>query len=277
MLTWEPDKERALESTFHDSIPFLLFAPDEFREELIMRLRGLYTSCNPRSTDNFIEELKRINEMLKDYDFGETVNIHIVHLQTILKPFNQTLAEHSIKLQELEKQVKSLKKYNKNSAKIKSSTIENISSAIDRKTSLDNIKAIGSELKLAEEEITNTQMNNLNHSDSVLNQTDSVLNQTKNNKIMISKRSLNRLQSTFSWNLLLYLRSKDNYASAKELATLFSTSNQKVYEAIFKLNKNFNDNIEKLLDEDGNRAYLWVETEESRDFFTQIENKDLHK
>lgn len=120
MLTWEPDKERALESTFHDSIPFLLFAPDEFRGELIMRLRGLYTSCNPRSTDNFIEELKRINEMLKDYDFGETVNIHIVHLQTILKPFNQTLAEHSIRLNELEKQVKNSSKYNKYSAKIKS-------------------------------------------------------------------------------------------------------------------------------------------------------------
>jgi len=169
MLTWEPDKERILESTFHDSIPFLLFAPDEFRDELILNLRGLYKSSTLRATENFNQDLKRIDEMLKDYDFGETINNHIAHLRSTLKPLYQTLAEHSIKLQELEKEVKSLKKNNKNSTKLKSSTIENTRGTVDSKRSLDDIKAIGNEYKSLDKEITNTQLKFKNKKDMEIN------------------------------------------------------------------------------------------------------------
>lgn len=256
MLTLEPDTERALESIFYDSIPFILFAPDEFREELIMRLKGLYSNCNPRTTDKFIEEQKRINEMLTDYNFGELINVHIAHLQSKMKPVNQTLAEHSLRLKELESQVKSLRRYNKRSPKIKSTNFENIISNIDSQPPLDDIKVIGDELKSTDEKITD--------------QTSPVANPTENKEIKISKKSLARLQRTNLWDMLLLLRSKDNCVSAIELADTYNVPKQKIYEAIHRLNQIFKNNIRKNKDEHGNRTYQWVETEESKEFFNKL-------
>jgi hypothetical protein len=113
MLVWDHDLEKSLSLTINQSAPFLLFSPPEFREELIMRLVGLFTYCNPRTRDKFENELCIIIKMLKDADFGDVNNNHIYHFQTITRPFYEVVTELTARLTTLEKQVNYLNMYKK--------------------------------------------------------------------------------------------------------------------------------------------------------------------
>jgi hypothetical protein len=105
--------QRALDLTFKRSLPFLILAPPEFRDELRMRLIGINQYCIQNSPDLFEEELKRINKMLTaKHDFGESVNVQLYYLQSRMQPVNETLAEIMNRVKTLERQIIYLKSTN---------------------------------------------------------------------------------------------------------------------------------------------------------------------
>lgn len=253
MLTWEPNMERELDLTFHKSIPYLLFASDEFREELRTRLIGLYRYCKPVSSDQFDEELKRINEMLKDTNFGENADLHIYNLLTKMQPFDKMFSDLLLEVKNLSLRVKKLEiqgKYPRKSKKV-STNIEpvEIENAIEPKLPLEELI----------EQIKNPELENAKHStNNVVSVVDKVPIFADNSK-SLSMRIIDYLQrkspsiiSNYEMRDVFNRDAGDINLEIKRMKTTAKYTEQSTH--IKEIEENQSRKGKRLI-----RAYRWVE------------------
>jgi hypothetical protein len=103
-----------LATTINNTFPFFLYAPEKFRKDLRERVKGINHYCRQGNLDMLDAEVKKINEMITDYDFGTTINNHIYFMQTAIKPLYESMEDLDRRLHEIEKQ---MKKRNKTTSK----------------------------------------------------------------------------------------------------------------------------------------------------------------
>lgn len=120
MLDWKTDKERALDIATKTAIPFLIYSPSDYRDELVQILRSLILNCSsPTNDGSFESNMRYFEELIKAapsrIDAMSLSDIHYYQgkyesIHNTLKNLLSKQSEFEKRLTEQETQIKSLKK-----------------------------------------------------------------------------------------------------------------------------------------------------------------------
>jgi hypothetical protein len=110
MFLWDPDMQKVLYTTIKNTFPFLINAPEEFREELRARVAGLAHYCRQGNLDKLNEEVKIIDGMITNYNFGPTINTQIYYLQNAITPLYESMEDLDRRMHEIERWMKTQNK-----------------------------------------------------------------------------------------------------------------------------------------------------------------------
>lgn len=120
MLDWTTDKERALDIATKTAIPFLIFGPSDYRDDIAQNLRSLYLNCiSNTSLSAFDGDLKAFEKLIESAPERVTYFQHndILGYQSRYEDFNHKLkavlekqAENESRIKILENQMKILNK-----------------------------------------------------------------------------------------------------------------------------------------------------------------------
>jgi predicted transcriptional regulator len=120
MLDWKTDKERALDIATKTAIPFLIYSPSDYRDELVQILRSLILNCSsPTNEGSFESNMRYFEELIKAapsrIDGMSLSDIHYYQgryesIHNTLKNLLSKQSEFEKRLNEQENQIKSLKK-----------------------------------------------------------------------------------------------------------------------------------------------------------------------
>jgi hypothetical protein len=78
---------------------------------------GLIHYCRQRNIDRLNEEVKIIDGMITNYDFGTTINNQIFYMQTAIKPLYESMEDLDSRMHEIERWMKAQNR--KNSKKLR--------------------------------------------------------------------------------------------------------------------------------------------------------------